>query len=196
MDRGGDPAGRRSKHCVETTVAGVRSFTQLAPTHAAARRSAALSFSKLATLDWSCLAALLGCRLAQALDFVSAPALPSDWRPLTPLRVVRWRSVFLSSLRSLRKTGAPDRIRTCDLCLRRAALYPAELRAPTGRPIKQNEPATQSVVRLEWHFSTSQALLPASIGRCSARCARALSGDRFRAREISWMCSGVSADFS
>src|SRR5215471_15870213 len=26
-------------------------------------------------------------------------------------------------------TGAPDKIRTCDLCLRRAALYPAELRA-------------------------------------------------------------------
>ncbi len=25
-------------------------------------------------------------------------------------------------------TGAPDRIRTYDLCLRRAALYPAELR--------------------------------------------------------------------
>src|SRR5262249_30258399 len=25
-------------------------------------------------------------------------------------------------------SGAPDRIRTCDLCLRRAALYPAELR--------------------------------------------------------------------
>lgn len=24
--------------------------------------------------------------------------------------------------------GAPDRIRICDLCLRRAALYPAELR--------------------------------------------------------------------
>ncbi len=27
------------------------------------------------------------------------------------------------------ESGAPDRIRTCDLCLRRAALYPAELRA-------------------------------------------------------------------
>ena len=27
-----------------------------------------------------------------------------------------------------RRVGAPDRIRTCDLCLRRAALYPAELR--------------------------------------------------------------------
>jgi hypothetical protein len=25
-------------------------------------------------------------------------------------------------------TGAPDTIRTCDLCLRRATLYPAELR--------------------------------------------------------------------
>jgi hypothetical protein len=29
----------------------------------------------------------------------------------------------------LYRSGAPDRIRTCDLCLRRAALYPAELRA-------------------------------------------------------------------
>jgi hypothetical protein len=28
--------------------------------------------------------------------------------------------------------GAPDRIRTCDLCLRRATLYPAELRAHAG----------------------------------------------------------------
>src|ERR1700719_1091417 len=28
-----------------------------------------------------------------------------------------------------RLPGAPDRIRTCDLCLRRATLYPAELRA-------------------------------------------------------------------
>ena len=29
-------------------------------------------------------------------------------------------------------SGAPDRIRTCDLCLRRAALYPTELRVPLG----------------------------------------------------------------
>ena len=29
--------------------------------------------------------------------------------------------------------GAPDRIRTCDPCLRRAVLYPAELRALTLR---------------------------------------------------------------
>src|SRR4051812_8822166 len=32
----------------------------------------------------------------------------------------------------LRKTGAPDTIRTCDLCLRRATLYPAELRVRAG----------------------------------------------------------------
>ena len=30
------------------------------------------------------------------------------------------------------KTGAPGEIRTHDLCLRRAALYPAELRVPRG----------------------------------------------------------------
>src|SRR5262249_51218129 len=29
-------------------------------------------------------------------------------------------------------SGAPDTIRTCDLCLRRATLYPAELRAREG----------------------------------------------------------------
>src|SRR5690348_14132602 len=29
-------------------------------------------------------------------------------------------------------TGGPDTIRTCDLCLRRAALYPAELRVLAG----------------------------------------------------------------
>ena len=31
------------------------------------------------------------------------------------------------------ENGAPDRIRTCDLCLRRAALYPAELRVRARR---------------------------------------------------------------
>ena len=42
----------------------------------------------------------------------------------------------------IRKTGAPDTIRTCDLCLRRAALYPAELRVPdapiSGHPQRRN----------------------------------------------------------
>jgi hypothetical protein len=35
-------------------------------------------------------------------------------------------------LKSLEKYGAPGEIRTHDLCLRRAALYPAELRVLAG----------------------------------------------------------------
>src|SRR5579863_10088747 len=37
-------------------------------------------------------------------------------------------AIFIG-LQSKAKSGAPDRIRTCGLCLRRATLYPAELRA-------------------------------------------------------------------
>ena len=36
---------------------------------------------------------------------------------------------------SLYRSGAPDTIRTCDLCLRRATLYPAELRVRMGHPL-------------------------------------------------------------
>ena len=39
------------------------------------------------------------------------------------------------------KFGAPDWIRTSGLCLRRAALYPAELRVPDGPPSKANRGA-------------------------------------------------------
>src|SRR6056297_2237823 len=43
--------------------------------------------------------------------------------------------VFTATRRRLRlKIGAPDRIRTCDLRLRRPTLYPAELRAPMIPP--------------------------------------------------------------
>ena len=40
----------------------------------------------------------------------------------TPEFLIHYHIVFYL------KNGAPDRIRTCDLCLRRATLYPAELR--------------------------------------------------------------------
>ena len=40
-------------------------------------------------------------------------------------------------------TGAPDRIRTCDPCLRRAVLYPAELRARGGAILQIFQPASQ-----------------------------------------------------
>ena len=42
--------------------------------------------------------------------------------------------------------GAPDRIRTCDPCLRRAVLYPAELRVHEARsPMKSTEKRQSAV---------------------------------------------------
>jgi putative flippase GtrA len=41
---------------------------------------------------------------------------------------------------SLGEIGAPDRIRTCDLCLRRATLYPTELRVLGSREPRPNAP--------------------------------------------------------
>jgi hypothetical protein len=46
--------------------------------------------------------------------------------------------------------SAPDRIRTCDLMLRRHALYPTELRARTG---KRNKPSSVSACAEASHFS-------------------------------------------
>ncbi len=43
------------------------------------------------------------------------------------------------ALKNKEKTGAPDTIRTCDLCLRRVALYPAELRAQCLAVQRPNE---------------------------------------------------------
>src|SRR3954452_9606509 len=40
--------------------------------------------------------------------------------------------LLLTRFRFTAETGAPEGIRTPDLCLRRAALYPAELRARRG----------------------------------------------------------------
>ena len=68
-----------------------------------------------------------------------ACARPEKWRrgysvatwtwAACPLR--RARLEFACLFRNL--SGAPDTIRTCDLCLRRATLYPAELRVPARR---------------------------------------------------------------
>ena len=74
---------------------------------------------------------------------------------IEPLRTVRAKSVTHvsgivpdSCLRYRpNQDGAPDRIRTCDLCLRRAALYPAELRVhlKSGRHIAEALGAPQPV---------------------------------------------------
>jgi hypothetical protein len=54
-------------------------------------------------------------------------ALSAAHRASNPGFVVSVQGVG-ADLRRKKRDGAPDRIRTCDLCLRRAALYPAELR--------------------------------------------------------------------
>src|SRR5262245_9326702 len=41
-------------------------------------------------------------------------------------------------------TGAPDRIRTCDLCLRRATLYPTELRVLVQRKLVKAKPISNA----------------------------------------------------
>ena len=53
--------------------------------------------------------------------------------------------------------GTPDRIRTCDFLLRRQALYPAELRAPTevredtkGAGLVKGEPNKTALRPLNW----------------------------------------------
>ena len=51
-----------------------------------------------------------------------------SWTLRVPASCVEKGSGFRALKVSPNQNGAPDRIRTCDLCLRRAALYPAELR--------------------------------------------------------------------
>ena len=45
----------------------------------------------------------------------------------------------------LKGNGAPDRIRTCDPCLRRAVLYPAELRVRKRGMIPANVPCVHAL---------------------------------------------------
>lgn len=85
----------------------------------------------------------LGDRRAAFAPHLRLPtAFPTaDWgHTRIPVPTVTDRDTDGLSERSLRlkpissqgfKNGAPDTIRTCDLCLRRATLYPAELRALT-----------------------------------------------------------------
>ena len=73
-----------------------------------------------------------GCSPSAVADTVSSrcgcpPAGANAPRRPRPSKDI-FRALSDSGLWLTMKTGAPDRIRTCGLCLRRAALYPAELR--------------------------------------------------------------------
>ena len=76
-------------------------------------------------------------RLNQSPHGEEAPTGPRKARPDDRLRAVssqwRWNETGVEPGNfPVLQNGAPDTIRTCDLCLRRATLYPAELRVRWG----------------------------------------------------------------
>jgi hypothetical protein len=97
-----------------------------------------------------------------------------------------WRSV-------LWRIGAPDTIRTCDLCLRRATLYPAELRVRAvdladwpgmgnglaGRSFEQNGSVGAALpLPGDGHKFESSRARPKSMCRACRDCGGAISGRR------------------
>ena len=77
-------------------------------------------------------------------------AVPSDDGDtlVTPTQVGR-----LQISRSPYFSGAPDTIRTCDLCLRRATLYPAELRVR----VERNAPLAERPGYRKWSWAPQRA---------------------------------------
>ena len=57
------------------------------------------------------------------------PRMKLDYAPLGQQNYLTKRHYRSFATWSMGNYGTPDRIRTCDLSLRKAALYPAELRA-------------------------------------------------------------------
>ena len=57
------------------------------------------------------------------------------------------------------KNGAPGEIRTHDLCLRRAALYPAELRVLAGWGYSLEVPDASRFPPGRWPFAKCRAVL-------------------------------------
>src|SRR4029453_14125813 len=67
-----------------------------------------------------------GCCHHKNFPHIILSILTFKLRPLKPSAIPAYASFRLLAA----AFGAPDRIRTCDLCLRRATLYPTELRVP------------------------------------------------------------------
>src|SRR5271167_919327 len=67
-------------------------------------------------------------KLRARLDYSALRASPLRGRPLGVIHYLCCRGDRLR--KPINDFGAPDWIRTSDPCLRRAVLYPAELRAP------------------------------------------------------------------
>jgi hypothetical protein len=101
------------------------------------KRATDVSPAKLVAFEDSLSEALRGgevpfrkAYLKTLIDWIDVTMHGPAFRPSDLLSKTRLTALTKSREKCsfLLKTGAPDRIRTCDLCLRRAALYPAELR--------------------------------------------------------------------
>ena len=133
-DRLESPADRLLRH------AGARSSYLVLPLFAFANAGVVLSLSVLEGHQPLMIAILAGLVIGKPLGLVGASALAA-WRCCgTPSgrRIPNRRLDLCSAPIARSAIGAPDRIRTCDLRLRRATLYPAELRVLTVRTLYPN----------------------------------------------------------
>ena len=114
-------------------------------------------------------------------------------RPLPPERRPRGRrlgSAAAARARPLPPESAPGRIRTCDLSLRRGALYPAELRALGGQSRPRNQashPRSGAGARLRCPHGHGRSSSSAPAARCRRRGGRPRAC--WRASAASGCCS-------
>src|SRR3954454_14960413 len=106
-----------------------------------------------------------------AAKAASSPAIKTKPTPhLTPCLTAKKISRYFKS-EGPDSNYAPDRIRTCDLRLRRAALYPAELRALGGASLASRRLAAHGPLRdLPGHGR--RGAVGAALDRLRARLAR------------------------
>ena len=103
------------------------------PSSSAQSRDAAYSESRQPQLvDWKHDRSTTTCSTPATGLYGVCTESETHWRCKQLRKRASTLSAVIKSLILRGKFGAPDRIRTCGLCLRRAALYPAELRVPMG----------------------------------------------------------------
>src|ERR1044072_1686067 len=93
----------------------------------------ATGFRRSSTLDrdLGSVVTCAACRVAPTCRAkANRPMVTANRMPRTRLKLLKkWESCLLMGAQYIDvKTGAPDRIRTCDLRFRKPSLYPAELR--------------------------------------------------------------------
>jgi hypothetical protein len=131
---------RNARHCRPSSHSPTRSCTAILPLSGERRRSVLLRYC----------ASALAAAGAERVPCVKNRGANCGYGPRSA-DVLERRAA--SSGFDSEKTGGPERIRTFDLCLRRAALYPAELRVH----------GCQGDYRLGWNGARQFARRPASV---------------------------------